>query len=259
MALRWFFLLFFLLAGAEAKAYDWRLIDNGLAYTTFQNIHAFRIDPNLIRFSVVRAKDFRKQVSTAEEMASQTGAILVINGGFFSPEQESLGLLIRNGKILNPMHKTPWWAVFQIYGKRGVITPYHAFNTSRETEMAIQAGPRLLINRSIPQMKFSVARRSGIGIQPDGRIVLVLSEDTGLSLLAFAKLFQKPESEGGFGCVDALNLDGGGSSQLYIDWNDFRLNVQGTSYIPNGIALYPRTKASYSSTGSKEQPGRKRD
>lgn len=238
---------FFLLVSAQAQAYSWRVIDNGLDYATFQHIHAFRVDPALIRFSIVRAQDFHKEASTAEEVALQSKAILVINGGFFNPEKESLGLLVRNGKILNPMRETSWWAVFQIYEKRAVITPYRSFNVSRETEMALQVGPRLLINREIPQLKFSVARRSGIGIQPNGRVVIVLSEDTGLSLLAFAKLFQKSEEEGGFGCIDALNLDGGGSSQLYIDWQDFKLNIEGTSYVPNFVALFPRAKASFNS------------
>lgn len=59
------------------------------------------------------------------------------------------------------------------------------------------------------------AARSAIGLDAAGRVLLIASQG-GLSLAAFAEWLAQPVAEGGVGCVDAMNLDGGPSTQLAV-------------------------------------------
>ncbi len=158
----------------------------------------------------------------------------MINGGFFSPEHKSLGLLVRDGKTINPLHPTSWWAIFQIAKEKPAIIPLRSFKANAETEMALQVGPRLVVNGEIPQFKPSLARRSGVGIRRNGNIIIAVTANDEISMEEFANLFR------GLECVDALNLDGGGSSQLYFSLNGFKLEVPGISRIANAITVAPR-------------------
>lgn len=230
--------LFF--ASFSAHAYTWQVIDQGFAYTNFEGVHAFQIDPKLFTFSVVTAKDFGTPDTTAALLAKKSKSIFVVNGGFFSPEHKSLGLLVRNGQTINPLHPTSWWAVFQIIdGKPGIIPQRH-FHQDKDIEVALQVGPRLVVQGQVQKLKPSVDQRSGIGIQKNGDIVIAVTGNTEISMTDFADLFRKSQEENGLDCIDALNLDGGNSTQLYFKWKGSEVNLPGLSRIANGIAVFPR-------------------
>lgn len=230
----------FIFPFASAEAYTWNTVTKGIEYTYTDNIHAFKIDPKLFQFSVFTAKDLKETDSTIAMLAKKSGAILAVNGGFFSPSLKSLGLLMREGAVLNPIHKTKWWAVFFMNGHKPNIVLPDTFTMQSGVEMALQAGPRLVVNGKIPKLKEAVARRSGIGIRKDGDIVIAVTDETPKTLEEFAGMFQRPEEKEGFNCPNALNLDGGRSSQLYFDDNGFKLDVPGISRITNAITVFPR-------------------
>lgn len=231
-----FFLILF--CSEAVFAHGWQLIDAGLTYTKTKDLHVFRIDPKQFRFQVVQSKDFKKTALSSKLLAERSKAVLVINGGFFDKDLKSLGLLVNNGKELNPKHATEWWHIFQMRKEKGTVVSQNFFNLNDETEMALQAGPRLIVKNQIPKLKFSLARRSGIGVHKSGDILLAISNESEMSLAAFATLLNKPESEGGFDVREALNLDGGSSSQLYIHWKNFTEEIVGLSFVPNGIGVF---------------------
>ena len=233
-------LVFEVWISARAEAYTWNTVTKGLEYAYTDNVHAFKIDPKFFQFSVFTARDLKETDSTAAMLAKKSGAVLAINGGFFSPSQKSLGLLMREGEVLNPMHKTKWWGVFYRNGRTSNIVPPDVFQFQPGIEMALQAGPRLVVDGKIPKLKEAVARRSGIGIQKNGEIVIAITDETPKTLQEFATMFQKPEEKGGFGCPNALNLDGGRSSQLYFDYSGFKLDISGIARVTNAITVFPR-------------------
>lgn len=237
---RWMTASLALLAMTTAHAYTWQVIDEGLSYTNIDGTHAFQIDPRRFKFDLLTAKDSGDTDTTSAALARKSNAPLVVNGGFFSPEHKSLGLLVRNGQILNPLHPTHWWGVFQIRNGKPSIVPPQQFQNAKGTEMALQAGPRLVVEGEVQKLKPSVDLRSGIGIQKNGNVVIAVTGRTPLSLTAFANLFRKPEKEGGLECMAALNLDGGDSTQLYFKWKGSQIDLPGLSRIANGIALFPR-------------------
>ena len=219
-------------------AQEWKAIDTGLAYAQSNGVHLFRIDPKLFKFSVVTAKDLGESDATAPMFTKKAKAILAVNGGFFSPEHKSLGLLMREGKTINPLRTTSWWAIFQVSQSKPSIIPLNQFIPSANIEMALQVGPRLVVDGEVPKLKPSTARRSGIGIcngpASVGQVVIAVTETAELSMDDFADLFKK------LGCANALNLDGGGSTQLTFNWKGFKIEVPGPSRVANAIVVTPR-------------------
>lgn len=231
--LRWIVSSLTLLAMTTVYAHEWKKIDDGLSYAKIGTTHVFRIDPQLYRFSVATASENGLINTTAQELALRSKAILAINGGFFSLEQKSIGLLMRDGKIINPLHSTHWWAVFYLLDQKPRIVLPYAFRKDPKMEMALQVGPRLLVDGKKLKVKPSLAHRSGIGIKEDGTIFIAATQKE-MSMEEFTQLFLELD------CENALNLDGGGSTQLYFRHKGFKLDIEGPSLITNAITVFPR-------------------
>jgi len=88
----------------------------------------------------------------------------------------------------------------------------------------VLGGDRTLVNRGAVTVPTSCGSsycqaqpRTGIGVQADGRVIMVVVDgrqrrySLGLSLLAFARLMKH------LGAVEALNLDGGGASTMVVE------------------------------------------
>lgn len=248
-------LLFILISGtcyATKKAtYTWRALDKGLAYAKiFHNsgtqdmprlttLHAFRIDPKELRIDVITAKKNMKYGEPISDMARHARALIGINGGFFTPEHKSIGLLVKSGKKINPMHYTSWWSVFGIRGNTPIILPQWQVKSTSGFKMALQAGPRLVVNGRVPKLKSSKnTARSAIGITSGGQVILVVTEGAGISLTDMAQLMLRSRLINGLGCPNAMALDGGRSSQLYAHIENFSLSVDRFSRVPNGIGVF---------------------
>lgn len=90
---------------------------------------------------------------------------------------------------------------------------------------AVSAGPRLIKNNSVflttkveefpPDIAVGRAPRTAVGVTKDGHVLLAVIDgrqqnSIGMTLLELALFMQE------FGAVDAMNLDGGGSSEMVV-------------------------------------------
>lgn len=236
----------FVANSAGARITIWKSIGKGLEYSAIRVspgiIHAFRVDPGKYKFGVITAKELGFKNATVEMMAKKYGALIAINGGFFTPEYDSLGLIINDGKQVNPLKKTSWWSVFYVKDDLPKITHTNNFRKSRLVSMAIQSGPRLVVDGSVPKLKPSIAERSVVCITPKNKVVVIATENLLIQPSELANYLRKRESEGGFGCKTALNLDGGSSTQLYAKVGSFRVSVPGTNKVANAVVVYPKSK-----------------
>ena len=203
------------------------------------SLHAFRIDPARFRIDVVRARN-EKTGATADEMARQARALLVVNGGFFTPEHASIGLIVKDGRELSPLHNTSWWSVFAIAGGRPAIYAPKEYAAAKDVRMALQVGPRLAVGGKIPKLKESVAARSAVGITPAGEVVIAITQGPGISMQELARRMSAPAEHGGLGCPDAMALDGGSSSQVYAKVKGFELSLPNFARVTNGLAVLPK-------------------
>ena len=235
----------------KKPTYTWRALKKGLSYAKiFHNagtqdaprlttLHAFRIDPKRFRIDVITAKKNKKYGEPISDMAKSSHALIGVNGGFFTPEHKSIGLLVKSGKKINPMHYTSWWSVFGIRGTTPIILPQWQVKSTRGFKMAMQVGPRLVVNGRIPKLKGSKkAARSAVGITRAGDVIIVVTEGAGITLPDMAELMRRSRFINGLGCPNAMALDGGRSSQLYSRMGQFNLSVDGFTRVPNGIGVF---------------------
>lgn len=229
----------------------WAPVRAGLEYSTFKvpvddlgfaTLHVFRIDPKYFSLRILQAPSQQKLGSSVDELAKQSPAVLAVNGGFFSEEHRSIGLLISEGKVLNKLHNTSWWSIFTVSktNQARIISPRFYAENSNQIDFAVQAGPRLVINGEIPEFRDRYADRTALGIAPDGKILLLVTEGSGLLLQQLAEVFVQDERRGGLGCLDAMALDGGSSTQLYSNLSHNKLHITSAATITNAVAVFPR-------------------
>ncbi|MCW5588681.1 MAG: phosphodiester glycosidase family protein [Legionellales bacterium] len=228
-----------------AKSIHWQMLAPQMEYSEMHFplnqgdtvIHAFRFDLSHYHLQLVFARDQQQMSASVKSLALQTRAWLAINGGFFSPELKPLGLRVTQGKLLNSLKDTSWWGIFAITRHhRAMIVAKKDFRLSPDIQFALQAGPRLLINGAIPSLKDGYKERSAIGITGDNRIIILVSDGTPLSTTQLAEIMQ---DKTGLNCRDALNLDGGSSSQLYATIKHFTLDIPSFREVSDAIIVLP--------------------
>lgn len=220
---------------------DWRKLAPGIEYqdlngsllTPWSHVHVFRIDLKENELSLVSAKDLLRDHASIEEYAQHSKALIAINGGFFDNDYKPLGLRFYNNQQHNPIKNISWWGIFYIKNQKAHLTNANQYNPRQSLEFAIQSGPRLLINNRIPPLKPGRAERSALGITHDGRVIVLVTDNMPLSTTELAQLMKtQPLS-----CENALNLDGGSSSQLRAHIDSFQLDVHGFSNVSDAVIV----------------------
>ncbi len=173
-------------------------------------------------------------------LAESNHAVIATNGGFFTPELKPLGLRVDQGEQKNPLKATAWWGVFLIKEGKPQIVAQKNYRPDKSIEFAIQSGPRLLVNGKIPALKPGLDNRTALCITKDKKVVLLATENLPISTGDLAKILGSNDKKGGLGCIDALNLDGGSSTQLYANVNRFKLKVSGFTTVSDAVLVVPR-------------------
>lgn len=166
------------------------------------------------------------------KMTPSTKTLMGINGGYFDPKDRPLGLLITEGRQINRVRRADW-GVLTIRKKRARLVHTRAYKPRKRTEFAIQAGPRLVVKGKELTLKPQWARRTAIGIRDGGKTLIVVVVDGRMLTSSLATHFRTT-----FGCDEALNLDGGSSTQLWTELPGIK-NVRGLP-VANGVFLVPR-------------------
>ncbi|KTD16485.1 phosphodiester glycosidase family protein [Legionella jordanis] len=223
---------------------EWRSLAPGIEYqdldgnflTPWSHIHAFRIDLKKNHLSIVTASELARDHASVNEYAQFSHALLAINGGFFDNNFKPLGLRIYNKRQKAPLKNISWWGVFYIKNHKPYLTSANQFRANNQIDFAIQSGPRLLVNNRIPPLKAGRAERSALGITHDGRVIILVTDNLPLSTTELAQLMKAAP----LNCQNALNLDGGSSSQLRAQLDSFQLEVHGFSNVSDAIIVKAR-------------------
>ncbi len=176
-------------------------------------VTALRIDPRCR----IRAVDAHRGVKDAGAMASDVcppgGA--AINANFFDESLNPIGLVIADGKTVSKAtipsrSRLKPWGQFLIHkGKARIITNTRDY--PKDATQGIQCGPLLVIKAKLNTFpELPTARRAGVGIDKESRVIFAVSAGS-FTMAQWAACLQSQ-----FGCVDALNLDGGPSAQLAV-------------------------------------------
>ena len=226
-------LLFLFLLPKPAQAWD--TIQTGLSHQaiTYQSgtIHLYRIDLQKFNLELLDARQYGSSALSIRDFAKKSKALLLINGGFFQEKYSPLGLMVQKGQQLNPLRRVEW-GVFYIENNIAKIKHTRKFELNSQITTALQSGPRLVIGGTIPSLlPGEKNRRSAIGINSNGKVIIAITQNAFLNMNEWAQLMKRH-------CSYALNLDGGGSSQLYFKSSNQKLYIPGGTPVPNALAIF---------------------
>jgi uncharacterized protein YigE (DUF2233 family) len=225
----------------DGTSSGWRIIDEDLEIKELGDGSLFSTGLVFVRsalksykISVIPASDFGMSVASAQTIAKLSRSQVAINANFFDPELKALGLVTSRGINRSKLHKggRVLTGIFQISQAGPSIVSRDGYVASGALE-ALQAGPRLLASGSYIEglaAKDVATRRAGVCIDSQRRVVLYTSTSNlgGISLLNLQKIL----AADGINCIDALNLDGGGSAQLYIGEIDINKPLGFEKFLP---------------------------
>jgi len=198
-------------------------------FTGTTEVVALRTDPSRI---VVGYGNLRDVATWRKDLK----ALAVINGGFFDEDGKSLGLRVVNNKKTRPIHDANWGVFYIRKGRANILHTRdfkRTFTSLRLIQQAVQSGPRLVVDGKTTDLKPQTARRSGIGVQRDGKVIIAIA-DGGLPFDNWARLWAQRD---GLNCLDALNLDGGGSTALSLRTSKKTMDVSGAWPVPDVVAI----------------------
>ncbi len=239
------FLVFCLFLPTSAWA-KYQTLQPGLEYQEINlenaqtTLHLLRVNLKNFDIKPIDGRALGAPSWTVKEMAKKEGAVAVINANFFDPAKKPLGLVLRDGKILNTFHGTSWWASFLIKENHARITKVFENSQVKGYQQGIQAGPRLIIGGRTPKLKKEASPKSAVGIDKQGRIVFAATLGR-VEISDLAKILSAPSNQGGLELTQALNLDGGSSTQFYLNANQREVYLPGLSKIPVGLGVFPKS------------------
>lgn len=203
---------------------------------------AFRSTLSNFSVAILKASEIGMQRSTVRYLADSAGAVVAVNGSFFDEYGKPLGLIVSRGIVAQSIQRrsNTLTSVFAIVGGKPRIMSRSDFDVAGVTS-ALQAGPRLLSKGekvSGLAERDAVTRRSGLCLDRQGALVLYATSSRlrGVSLRQLQDVLINS-----FECVDALNLDGGGSSQMFFRGFSSSgiesISLDGQDLVPNAIGL----------------------
>jgi uncharacterized protein YigE (DUF2233 family) len=192
--------------------------------------HLLRADLDRVQLKLLYAQDLGAKALSARQFLERSGATAVFNGPFFDLDGSPMGLLIVDGVErvgLRPVD----WGVFQLDESGPSIVHTRDWKPSPEVLQAFQVGPRLVVDGAALTLKRQSARRTALCVLPGGHIE-VLVAGTPLWADDLAEFFVAE------GCSDALNLDGGTSSQFYLRRAGIVVEEPGGVPVPVAVGLF---------------------
>ncbi len=207
------------------------------------NILLIKIDPKFFKFKILDSRtELNKKNSFAKKIAIHSKSLLAINANFFDKKGKTLGLVVKNKKVISKAHNQGNVLSGIFYVKNDIPNIIHRnLLKSINPDIAIQAGPRLIVNSKATKIssKNKPSMRSGLGIDRDGKVLLFITVNKfpGVTFSQIQNMLLEPSLK----IVSALNLDGGSSSQIFIDKkispDKKNISVRGMDRVPVYLAI----------------------
>ena len=238
-----------------ADAGSWKKIQRGVEFRTIVmertepgyqlELKLLRLDNQFIVPRVLYAGDFQLKSASAKTFTEKSGAIAAVNANYFDEKGRPLAYLKTVEKEINravSRHRL-YTGVFGL-GDAGPFVVHRDEFQPDQASQALQSGP-LLVHRGAPvdgiDRLTRSARRSVVGLDKDNRILIAVTDALigGLTFNELQELFS--QSKWQLNAIELLNLDGGGSAQLYLKLGKFEEWLPGTSEVPVAIGFFNKT------------------
>jgi hypothetical protein len=232
-------------ATATAIPAEWQMLHPGLEIRRLEvnekPLLAVRVD--LAQISPKVHYDPQTPKTVAGWQAALPDALVVVNAGFFEPDNTTSGLLILDGvavgESFDPAERyLEHSGMLTISGEQAEIHMLFNCPPSKctQAEQGVQGLP-VLIQDSFP-VDFALpereARRTVVGMDKDGNLLLIVAYEQVMTLIELSDALLATDLE----LVSALNLDGGPSTGMSLDVEGHSIMIDSISEIPSVIALY---------------------
>lgn len=237
---------------AHAEEFSWHQVEKGYSvgrysigekqYIFSSEVLILRFSPKYFKFNAVSSKQLGFKRADVKTLTEKSFGIAGINANFFDEFDNALGIVINQGIVINKVHQggTLLSGIFLIQDGEPKIIHKSAISQF-QPEVAVQSGPRLIANGEILKVKEPKvrSRRSGIAITKSGDILIyaTLLRFPGASFEEIQNMLLELK------VTDALNFDGGGSSQLYVQKNSAFADdvlISGGDSIPVALVVKKR-------------------
>ncbi len=163
----------------------------------------------------------------------QTGALAVINGGYFDKNNQPTGLLVSDGHVSGSSYDSFGGMLSVDTGGNISLRSLHQqpYDPANEQlQQATQSSPMLMIDGKRTQFNANAAsqRRSVVAMDKQRRMLFIVSQMQAFSLDELADLLASSDLD----LQTALNLDGGASTGLYVNGRNRQVNIDPLSDLP---------------------------
>ena len=221
----------------------WQSIAPGVEYRELKidqgdrsdRLRIARIDPAQTRLHVLYDPDRSRRVS---EWLSTSNALLAVNGNYFDPQNQALGLVVQDGQRRGGVVYEGFGGMFAVNGdaarvRWNVTDPY----LGEPLTDALQNFPMLVLPGGSPNLEIDDngrrSLRTAVGQDRSGRIVFVVSPAPTFTLTEYGQWLAASDLD-----LDAaLNLDGGTSSGLVLRSGQRNLGVDSWIEVPSVIVV----------------------
>jgi uncharacterized protein YigE (DUF2233 family) len=225
----------------------WQPIQPGLEQRTIhlfdaqniarEQIVLLRLEPDSFSFRVAYRPGAPQSIATWQ---AETGALLVVNGGFFTETYHATGLVIVEGQASGASYGD--FAGMLAIDERGPELRWlgeRPYNPDEPLHYALQSFPMLVRpggQVGFPQEDGVVARRTAVAQDENGRFLFIFAPWGSLSLHAFSRWLVESDL-----ALDiALNLDGGPSTgMLLLPEGRTAVEIPAFSTLPTVITVHP--------------------
>lgn len=210
-----------------------RILTISAANAPTERVTMVRLDPTLWQIKIAYRPGEPQSLASWQQA---TGAELVVNGGFFTPENVATGLVVVDGEASGQSYEG--FGGMLVVSDSGVeIWPLakRPYQPDAAIQYGLQSFPMLVqageavFTREDDQR----ARRTAVAVDRNGRLLFIVAEQATFTLATFSHFLADSSLE----LETALNLDGGTSTGLLL--TSPPIQIPAYSLLPTVITASP--------------------
>lgn len=218
--------------GVEVREEIWKSAE-GLSDT----VSIVRLDLRYVKLKVAYQPD---QPLSMQDWMKKEQAIALINGGYFDGQDNATALVISNGQMFGTSYDG-FGGMLDVDARGRVQVrslreqPYAA---QEGLTQATQCTPMLLLHgtRTSFTADHKTSPRSVVAMDTRGRLLFIVSPGADFTLDDLATLLARSD----LGLVNALNLDGGSSTGLYVNAGSQQIAIDSYVNLPLMVVVTAR-------------------
>ena len=209
----------------EVIIHDFKLNDNN------EQIEIIKIKPNNFDIKIEHNESNPKLLTGWSKDYRDS---IIINGGYFNEDFSSTGFLaVKNQIIEDNKFDQNKSGLLVIKDNKLSLRDLNQnpIKQNEQFDYAMQSYPILILDgqENIREDSQKLARRTAVGIDYNNNVYLIIYRNSNLSLFKFMKELMKTEID----FKQALNLDGGGSTGISLNYNNSKVIYDSFYAIPN--------------------------